>query len=170
VLREGGCCSGLARLYILTLDAFGIHAAQVTLYHRTGKAQHCLVEVVIGAERILVDPLYGLRYRGSDGGAIALEDLRAGRRPSFDPLPFSEATAYPSHRYYDFEYRATKTANWTKTSPRRVGYRVLEVLSNGGVDCWRLPPLLEWPQIILTLMLLTGIALYDVCLLLYGLH
>jgi len=48
VLRDGGCCSGLARLYILGLDALGIRAAQVTLYHVSGCAQHCAVEVALG--------------------------------------------------------------------------------------------------------------------------
>src|SRR5437899_7111400 len=36
ILRRGGCCSGLSRLYITGLGTLGIKAAQVTLYHASG--------------------------------------------------------------------------------------------------------------------------------------
>src|SRR5437899_8000537 len=62
ILRRGGCCSGLSRLYITGLGMLGIKAAQVTLYHVAGQAQHCLAEVSLGEQRVLVDPLYGFYY------------------------------------------------------------------------------------------------------------
>jgi hypothetical protein len=49
VIRKGGCCSGMSRLYITALHQLGVPAAQVTVYHAAGHAQHCLVEVDLEA-------------------------------------------------------------------------------------------------------------------------
>ena len=116
VLRDGGCCSGLARLYILGLDALGIRAAQVTLYHVSGCAQHCAVEVALGGDRMIVDPRYGLYYTDRDGAPLGLDRLQAGCLPQLQTLPLSTADAYPPYPYYDFNYENTKTANWTRSA------------------------------------------------------
>ena len=78
VIRLGGCCSDRSRLLILALAQLGIRAYQITLYHRAGHAQHCLVEACIGDDHLIVDPSYGIYYRASNGGAIGLTDLQTG--------------------------------------------------------------------------------------------
>ncbi len=168
VLQRGGCCSGLSRLYILCLDALGIRAAQLTLYHRSGEARHCLVELVVGKQRMLVDPLYGFQFRDFLGNPIGLDDLRAGSVPRFIPLPYSTAAAYPGNPYYDFEYRNSKTANRTKSTARRSVDRTLKLASGESVDRRRLPPRFEWPQVILAAGLMLSIAFYDFILVAFG--
>jgi len=158
VLREGGCCSGIARLYILILDALGIRAAQVTLYHCSGRAVHCLVEVALPIGQLIVDPMYGFSYEHSDGRPLGLEDLQQGSQPFFKSLPRSKAAAYPGDSYYHFSFRHSKTANWTKSKLRRTAYSVLRSLTFGRVDRIRLSPVLEWPQVLLGLELLAGAA------------
>ena len=69
---------------------------------------------------------------------------------------------YPANGYYDFEYRLSKTANWTKTPLRRVVYRALSLLSRRRVDSLAVPALLEWPQhlfIIMAAAVLVGLHL-----------
>lgn len=149
VLRHGGCCSGLSRLYILALDVLGIQAAQVTLYHASGQAQHCLVEVTLQRERVLVDPMYGFYYRSPDGAPLGMDGLRSGCTPVFHAIPGSTCTSYPANDYYRFDYTATRTANWTATRTRRTAHRVLAAVTLGGIDTWRVPAALEWPQLIL---------------------
>jgi hypothetical protein len=166
VLQSGGCCSGKARLYILGLDALGIRSAQITLYHVSGCAQHCAVEVAVNGDRMIVDPLYGLYYTDSRGLPLGLEDLQTGRQPTLQTLPFSTATAYPPYPYYDFDYGNTKTANWTCSMPRRTAYRLLHIVSGGGIDRFRVPAILEWPQILISSFLLAATALMDLLLLL----
>jgi hypothetical protein len=166
VLRNGGCCSGLARLYILGLDALGIRAAQITLYHVSGCAQHCAVEVALGVDRMIVDPLYGLYYTDRDGAPVGLERLQAGCLPKLQTLPLSAADAYPPYPYYDFNYEYTKTANWTRSAPRRAVYRILHTVSGGRIDRCRVPPMLEWPQVLISSALLAGTGLVDLLLLL----
>lgn len=165
VLRSGGCCSGLARLYILGLDSLGIRAAQITLYHTSGCAQHCAVEVTLGIDRMVVDPRYGLYYTGSDGSPLGLDALQTGRQPMLQTLPLCTATAYPPSPYYNFNYQNTKTANWTRSVTRRTAYRVLNKVSAGRVDRLRVPAILEWPQILLSSVLLSGAGLLDLVLL-----
>jgi hypothetical protein len=166
VLRSGGCCSGLARLYILGLDALGIRAAQITLYHVSGCAQHCAVEVALSGDRMIVDPTYGLYYTDDDGSPLGLERLQAGCPPKLQTLPLSSADAYPPNPYYDFSYENTKTANWTRSVPRRTAYRILRTVSGGAIDRCRLPPILEWPQILVSSALLAGAGIADLLLLL----
>jgi hypothetical protein len=122
VLHAGGCCSGLSRLCILGLDALGIRAAQITLYHVSGCAQHCAVEAMLGGDRMIVDPTYGLYYTDGDGEPLGLERLQAGCLPKLQTLPLSAADAYPPYPYYDFNYETTKTANWTRSAPRRLSH------------------------------------------------
>ena len=167
VLRSGGCCSGLARLYILGLDALGIKAAQITLYHVSGCAQHCAVEVILGDDYMIVDPLYGLYYTDGDGAPLGLEGLQAGRHPRLNTLPLSHATAYPPYPYYDFNYENTKTANWTRSAPRRAAYRILHTVSGGRIDRYRLPVILEWPQILVASALVGAAGVGDLLLMLF---
>jgi hypothetical protein len=148
VLREGGCCSGKGRLAIVALNAAGIPAAQVTLYHTSGKAQHCLVEVSCREGRALIDPTYGLLFTDTEGRILGLADLREGVRPIFQSLPGSSSTAYPDGDYYDFDFVATKTVNWTKSWRRRSAYRCLSFLTRGNIDKMRQPVFLEWPQLV----------------------
>ncbi len=154
VLKHGGCCSGMHRLYITALDTIGIPASQITLYHRNGMAQHCLAEVIIGGKPVIVDACYGVVYRTARGHPIGLEDLQRGAIPCFVPLGNGCGCGYPDNDYYNFNFRLTRTANWTKSRPRRAAYWLLNQLTSGGVDRLRLPALLEWPHILTLLMVL----------------
>jgi len=146
VIRLGGCCSGHARLFILALAELEIRAYQITLYHRDGNAQHCLVEACLDGGRLIVDPTYGIYYATANGDPIALRDLQAGSLPVFVPLISDRACGYPANSYYDFDFRASRTANWTKTVVRRIAYSALHRLTNGAVDRLEVPAVLEWPQ------------------------
>lgn len=87
------------------------------------------------------------------GGPIGLEELRRGVQPQFVPLPEHGADSYPDHPYYDWVFTETKTASWTRSAIRRDAYAVLRVVMRERVDCLRLHPLLEWPQLLLCLPL-----------------
>jgi hypothetical protein len=169
VLAVGGCCSGLARLLIVTLAEIGIRASQVTLYHRAGHAQHCLVQAWPGGRPFLIDPTYGVMLRRAHGGSLGVAELRAGVRPDIEPLPGVVGAGYPRHAYYDFDYRLTQTANWTRSLPRRL-LRRAPVASVGGRRTAQLevPALLEWPQHLAALGAVAGLAAWHV--LAYVLH
>jgi hypothetical protein len=152
LIQRGGCCSGISRLYILALSQLGIPAHQITLYHRTGCAQHCLVEVRLPDGPLIADPLYGLYYTGRTGRAIGLDDLQRGTKPVFLPLPHSDRQGYPGNDYYDFDFTLSKTANWTKTCFRVLTYRFLRFVTGGSVDRLRVPVLFEWPQTLLAIL------------------
>lgn len=158
IIRHGGCCSGSARLYILTLGAFGIPSYQITLYHRSGRAQHCLVEVHLADDVVIADPCYGVFYTDAVGRTLGLEDLQSGTEVECRPAPGAMKPGYPANSYYDFDYKMTKTANWTKSWPRRLAYSFLQRITNGSVDHLRVPQLLEWPQALLALALATALA------------
>lgn len=149
VLVRGGCCSGLSRLCIISLSAIGRTAHQVTLYHRAGHAQHCLIEVQLPDGRLVADPLYGFYYTDGAGRSMGMAELQQGAQPHFVPLPFSTNADYPAGPYYDFDYTITKTANWTKSWPRRRAYAALRAVTGGTADRLRVPVLLEWPQVLL---------------------
>jgi hypothetical protein len=89
---------------------------------------------------------------------MSLERLQAGVPVVCRPVPGSLRTGYPNHSYYDFDYSLTKTANWTWSWPRRLAYLVLATATAGGIDRFRLPMMLEWPQMLLA-VLLVGTAL-----------
>ena len=153
VIHHGGCCSGISRLYILCLSVLETYSHQITVYHVAGSAQHCLVEVRLPDGPLIVDPLYGLQYTDETGGPIGLEHLQAGQTPRFVPLPHSDRFEYPRTEYYDFDFARSKTANWTKSWYRRAGYRLLVAATRGRIDRLRLPVSLEWPQVLLGLLL-----------------
>ena len=111
ILRRGGCCSGLSRLYITGLGTLGIKAAQVTLYHVVGLSLHALVEVSLGEQRVVVDPTYGFYYVDSRGGHISLDALRRGAKPQYRRLPNSSNESYPANDYYNWDFSVTKI--WT---------------------------------------------------------
>ena len=159
VLRHGGCCSGISRLYIIALRTLGIRAAQITLYHESGVGRHALVEVRTGTDRWIVDPTYGLHYVDGTGRPLGLASLRAGVVPRFRPLIANERDGYPPDPYYTFDYPRSKTANWTMTLGRRLTYAPLRFLTLGGIDTVRQPGILEWPQ----LLVACGAALALVC-------
>ena len=146
VLRLGDCCSGRSRLLILALHEVGVRAYQITLYHRAGQAQHCLVEACLDGQRLIVDPGYGVYYEGPSGEPISLRHLQMGTPPKCVPLLDDPKCGYPSNQYYDFDFRASKTANWTKSRLRRVTYWVLRNITDGAVDRLQVPAFLEWPQ------------------------
>jgi len=136
------------------LDALGLKAAQITLYHREGNAQHCLVEVSLDDGAIAVDPTYGFYYVDQGGRPLGLEGLRAGVAPLFRPLPSSQSIGYPVEGYYDFCYPLSKTANWTSSPLRRMVYRLARKIRQTRIDTMRLPAALEWPQSLLAIGLL----------------
>lgn len=146
VIAAGGCCSGKARLLIVCLAEQGIHAHQITLYHRKGHAQHCLVEIDLLDGRRLVDPSYGIYLTDSQGRALSLRDLQRGVVPVQVPLVTGRKCGYPPNEYHAFDYVASKTANWTRSGARRAAYSLLHKLSRGAVDRMVIPAWLEWPQ------------------------
>jgi hypothetical protein len=154
VLRHGACCSGIARLYILALDSLNIAAAQVTLYHASGEAQHCLVEVAIGGSGQLIDPTYGVAFESADAFPLSLADVQAGKKPRLVSIRDGGLTGYPPHDYYRFDYSQTKTANWTRSWPRRWAYAVLRHVVD--IDRLRVPAALEWPQVIVGSLVMIG--------------
>lgn len=148
VLRRGGCCSGLARLTVIALRALGIRADPVTLYHESGVARHALVEVRIGTDRWILDPTYGFHYVDEAGRPLGLAALRAGTVPRFRPFGPGGNEGYPRNNYHAFDYRLSKTANWTMTLGRRLSYLPLRALTRGSIDVFRQPGFLEWPQLV----------------------
>ena len=164
-LRNGGCCSGLTRLNIVCLHSLAYKAWQITLYHSTGTARHCLLEVSFAGRNMLVDPTYGFYYVDEFGRGLGLSELRAGQCPSFASLPGSKDTSYPQNEYYQFDYTNTKTANWTINCIRKALYGILACITRGRIDTLRQPPYLEWPQLIL-ISAISGVTLIlDVILL-----
>ena len=159
VLRRGGCCSGLSRLYVIALRTLGIEAAQVTLYHESGTARHALVEVRIGTDHWIIDPTYGFHYVDQTGRPLGLAALRAGTIPHFRPLGEDGSDGYPRNTYYAFDYVRSKTANWTMTLGRRLSYPPLRLLTRGWIDTLRQPGFLEWPQLVVA----AGIAVAALC-------
>jgi hypothetical protein len=161
VLEHGGCCSGIHRLFITALDTLGIQSAQLTLYRRVeGVAGHCIAQVEVDSEKIIIDVDYGVWFRHPNGGSISLEELRAGVPPLIEPFVFDKKAhaaddsevreaGYPPCPYFDFDYRLTRTANWTMSLLRRVVYPVLAVLTRGRVDVFLLAPVFEWPEVLL---------------------
>jgi hypothetical protein len=174
ILRRGGCCSGVTRLYITGLSMLGIKAAQVTLYHADGTARHALAEVSLGEKRVLVDPTYGFYYVDLHGKQIGLDEVRQGVKPEYRRLPHSQHRrprgdrtdeSYPANDYYNFDFLRTKTANWTKTWPRRSAYRVLRVLTASRVDILRQPLWMEWPQVVVAAAVAMGLLMFDLAIL-----
>ena len=159
VLKQGGCCSGIHRLFIASLDAIGIRAAQITVYRLPGPvAVHCLVQVAVSSAPLIIDVDYGVWYRHPSGGALGISDLRSGVIPVIEPfVPDSQAQrprryvrpGYPNVPYYAFDFPSTRTANWTKTRTRRVTYWLLDHATQGHVNSFLLPPICEWPEILL---------------------
>ena len=166
VIRHGGCCSGTSRLYILTLGALGIPANQITVYHRSGRAQHCLVEVHLTQDVLIADPVYGVFYTDAIGRTLGLEDLQSGAQVECRPVPGAMKPGYPLNSYYDFDFTMTKTANWTKSWQRRLAYSFLHGITNGAIDRFRVPQLLEWPQALLALALGSALVIAHALLLL----
>lgn len=168
IWREGGCCSGIHRFFITCLDALGIRAAQVTLYHRSGPWCHCLAQVRVDGRPMLIDVDYGVLYLDSAGEPIGLADLRAGSRPIITVFaegllaPLCEGYArdprpgYPPSGYYDFDFEKTRTANWAKSLVRRAVHRILAPVTRGRIDRVLLSPVLEWPHMILAVCLVVA--------------
>jgi len=159
VLRRGGCCSGLSRLYIIALRTLGIRATQITLYHESGLARHALVEVCIGTDCWIIDPTYGFHYVDDDGRPLGLAALRAGKTPRFRPLLENGSDGYPQNNYYAFDYPRSKTANWTMTLWRRLTYPPLRAITYGWIDTLHQPGFLEWPQLVVA----SGVAAALIC-------
>jgi hypothetical protein len=167
IMRGGGCCSGIHRLFIVCLDTVGIRAAQLTVYPWDGDWAHCLAQVSLADQTLVVDVDYGVCYRHPDGGSLDLFDLRNGVEPRIEIFADglvtptrggrgSRTPGYPNLFYYRFDYRKTRTANWTRTWRRRFAYALLHRLSGGRIDQAFMPPLLEWPQILLSIGILTA--------------
>jgi hypothetical protein len=160
VLEKGGCCSGVNRLFITSLDAIGIRAAQITVYRPGPVAVHCLAQVKLDTGSIILDVDYGLWLRHPVNGTVDLAGLRSGVVPILEHFAVDQfahyvdstrtrPAGYPDNDYYRFDYSLTRTANWTMSPVRRCVYVVLRWLSNGRVDYLLLPPMLEWPELLL---------------------
>ena len=163
LLRSGGCCAGHSRVLILALERIGIPAFQVTLYHVEGYAQHCLVQAWVGEEPLLMDPSYGLYFASPGGQPVGIRELQAGVKPVFRPLPGSSATGYPRKPYYDFDFKSTRTANWTRTAPRRLAYSTLRLILGRGADQLEVPATMEWPQHLAIAAVLLVLAAAHLC-------
>jgi hypothetical protein len=157
VLRRGGCCGGKSRLLICMLRSIGIQSAQVTLYHVKGNAQHALVEARLSTYSVLLDPSYGFYFTSKDGEPVGFESVLAGTQPNFAPLSRSDVRAYPEDDYYNFDYRKTKTANWTMGPIRKTVYKLLWIFTLGKIDRIFQPWWFEHPQLIICLGLLCAI-------------
>jgi hypothetical protein len=161
ILKKGGCCSGVHRLFITALDTLGIRAAQVTVYRRADPAAaHCLAQVAVEGASIIIDADYGVWYCHPDGGPIDLAGLRSGLRPAIVPFVLdrqagyvdssrTRSAGYPDREYYRFDYGLTRTANWAESRLKRACYAVLHPLTRGRVDYLLLPAILEWPEVLL---------------------
>lgn len=162
ILHRGGCCSGLHRLFITSLETIGIRSAQITLYTLTNTARHCLAQVFTRSGPHIIDVYYGLHYRDPQGGVLGLMDLRNGALPVLAPIPSTintvpyPATGYPPGDYHSYDFALTRTANWTKSWRRKSFYKLLRTLTTGRVDSALLPPILEWPQILLAICITVG--------------
>jgi hypothetical protein len=161
VLKRGGCCSGIHRLFIASLDAIDIRAAQITVYASPGPvARHCLVQVNLSPAPLIIDVDYGVWYRHPDGRSVGIRDLRSGVIPVIEPFVLdpqalrrepgrvSIPPGYPSGSYYVFDFPSTRTANWTKSRTRRATYGLLQHVTQGRVDSFLLPPICEWPEVL----------------------
>jgi len=172
VLRQGGCCSGTHRLFITSLDAIGIRAAQVTVFRKAyPAAAHCLAQVTADEENLLIDVDYGVWYRHPQGRSMDLIVLRSGVAPVIEKFAPGEAryanssrtrtAGYPNSEYYRFDFVLSRTANWADTAWKPALYLVLRLLTRGRVDYMLLPPVLEWPEVLLAV----GFALMGLLLL-----
>jgi len=171
VLRLGGCCAGIHRLFITALDAIGVSASTITVYRPGPDAAHRLAQVHLAEDSLIIDVDYGICYRRPDGRGVSLAELRAGVAPvlhSFmpegSPLRVQGNYScppgrYPGGPYYAFDYRLTRTANWTVSRMRRLAYSVLYPLTDGRVDGLQLPPVLEWPEVLMAIICAAGAAL-----------
>jgi hypothetical protein len=161
ILEKGGCCAGVHRLFITSLDTLGIRAAQVTVYRRAAPAAaHCLAQVTADGANILIDADYGVWLRHPDGGPIDLAGLRSGLTPAIVPFVLdreagyadsarTRPAGYPDREYYRFDYSLARTANWAETPLKRALYAVLRPMTRGRVDYLLLPAILEWPEVLL---------------------
>lgn len=161
ILAKGGCCSGMGRILIVSFDLLGVRAAQIALNQRSDLYQHCIVEAWVDGSPILLDPDYGLQFVSSTGESIGLEALQAGVQPRLLPLPGKEAATYPDSPIYDWDYARTGTMNWTKSLPRRLVYRVLNLLTRGAINRWRHPVVLEWPHPVLATALVVAAGRFE---------
>jgi hypothetical protein len=165
ILKKGGCCSGVNRLFITALDTIDIRAVNITVYRRADPAAaHCLAQVSVAGEEILIDVDYGVWLRRPDGGPLDLSGLRAGLVPAIEPFVRDQRASYadsartrpagyPDREYYRFDYGVTRTANWAESALKRTVYAVLHPLTRGRVDFLKLPPILEWPEVLLAFAL-----------------
>ena len=147
VVRDGGCCSGRARILVCLLQARGIKAAQLTVVHRSGEARHALVEACLDGRWRALEPHYGFVYHDGAGGPVGMLDMRAGVHPAFESPGGDPHDGYQSHPYYDFDYKMSTTANWTCSWVRRAVFWVLDGLTAGRIRIARQPHWAEWPQL-----------------------
>ncbi len=163
VLEGGGCCSGLHRLFITALDTIGIPASQVTVFRRVDPVNaHCLAQVCVDSERLLIDVDYGVWLRHPNGSAVDIVGLRGGVVPVIESFVLDDiaryqdsarirSAGYPNRDYYRFDYELTRTANWAMSPLRRVIYTALTRITRGRIDLLLLPPILEWPEVLLSI-------------------
>ena len=163
VIERGGCCTGRSRLLILALAELKISAFQITLYHRAGHAQHCLVQASIDGEPLVLDPSYGISYSSPEGAPVGLRELQKGIPPRHELLPGVASGGYPVNCYYEFDYTRSRTANWTCSQVRRFTYRALQLLGAHWIDSFAVPPSLEWPQHLFIALALGGVAVMHLC-------
>jgi hypothetical protein len=168
ILGKGGCCAGMTRLTIVSLDALGFKSGSITVSTPSGAYHHCLVEVSMSGHNLIIDPTYGLYYIDRLGQPIGLSDLQLGAAPSFASLPRSKRTSYPPGRYYKFDYRKTKTANWSRSCCLNSIHSVLNFVTNGAIDRFKQPVVLEWPQIVLATSITVLLLFMNLAMLVFG--
>jgi hypothetical protein len=102
--------------------------------------------------------------RHPNGGPIELRELQSGVIPIIERFVFDKEapyagstktrpSGYPDCDYYRLDFSQTRTAKWTMSALRRLVYRVLNRVTEGRVNYFLLPPVLEWPEVLLGLSL-----------------
>ena len=166
ILRRGGCCSGLTRLYITGLATLGIKAAQVTLYHAAGQAQHCLAEVSLGEQRVLVDPFVWVLLRGYSWNALSPPCAPpGGSSPNTEGFRTAPTRTTPRTTTTTLSFRTPRPPTGPRRRTRRTAYTILMVLTAGRIDTLRQPLWMEWPQLTVAAAVTVGVLMFNLAML-----
>lgn len=163
IQQNGGHCGRRSRLLIALLAEQAIPARKIHLinqdYHRFGHASeyvHSVVEAKIGDRWAVLDPLYNIIYRNSDGSYASLEDIRA------NPEVFRRGLASADTRftpYYPTLYTYTQYRKfiWSSLPGGNLLYGILErLVSPDRAREIPTPAVLESPYAAMVLLSFSG--------------